>query len=345
MRARRLVALAAVFGSLVVGCELIAGLHDRALEACDACVDATPDVPTTCTSPKVTCNADAANATCTDLTTDPSHCGSCAKACPYPDAGAFDATTGNPDSGIPTLDGAATDATYVSAPVPTCEGGACGAGCPGSMALCSDGLCYDTSSVHDHCGSCAMGCDGGSEWCTSGHCCATGMEYCSGACIDVLADPSNCGGCGIKCTGSTPTCVAGTCGAGVVFTDTFTQNVAPSAQICTDWTNFRALLSGTYTSITVRGTFDSVGHTCTGATANVICQALHTGATVAATLCNGNMWAVDTCTGIELTASGSACACQTPGWDLRPCLPSASWGGVNTTTCTAPTQTMTVICQ
>jgi hypothetical protein len=346
MRTRSILVGVSLLGCFVVSCELIAGLHDTSLDACDACVDATRDVtPETCASPNVTCGAEAGNV-CVDTTTDPNHCGSCTSTCAVPDAGVIDATTGNPDSGIPPLDGAVTDAAYVSAPEPVCEAGACGLACPPALTLCGDGICYDTNNVYDHCGACTTGCDGGAQWCNAGHCCATGTEYCGGACIDVLSDDNNCGSCGNMCGGMTPTCAGGVCGAGVVFTDTFTTGVEAVAQ-CADWNAFRAQLTGVYTSITMRGSNDPVGHTCTGATATAMCNALNTGGAAGPTLCDGNTWLVDVCNGTELNASGVTCACQTPGvgYDLRPCISNLNWGGVDTVTCSAPTQTMTVICQ
>jgi hypothetical protein len=64
--------------------------------------------------------------------------------------------------------------------------------------------------------------------------------------------------------------------------------------------------------------------------------------------CGGNQWVVGQCgTGIELTATGGLCQCQMPGWTVRPCIGMGdpNWGGVNTTTCNAPNQTMTVVFQ
>jgi hypothetical protein len=326
----------AVLAAGIAGCEIIAGLQDRQLETVDSSIDAAPDV-STCTSPRLTCGT-----TCVDPTSDPNHCGSCTKACAVPAAGGFDATTGNPNPGIPSFD--AGDAAYVSVPAPTCEAGACGLDCKGE-ALCS-GLCYDTDNLHDHCGDCTTACAAGA-WCHGGHCCDAGTEFCDAGCNDVLYDNGNCGGCGISC-GTGMKCVGSTCTSGVVFEETFTQNV-PNPNACADWTTFRTSLTGVYTSVTMSGTLDPVGHTCTGAMANTLCQALHNGASTGSLLCDGNTWAVGPCGAgyFEINAKdGLICSCENPGsfYDLRPCS-STSWGGVNSITCSAPTQTVAIVCK
>ena len=343
MRPRVAVVWVAALGALAFGCELIAGLQDRKLEV----VDASPDA-STCSAPRAECVAGDAT-TCVDLSNDPNHCGSCTKTCGVPDAGPFDATSGNPDPGIPSFEDAGADAAYVHAPSAMCDAGSCGLGCSGGEMLCS-GLCYDTANVHDHCGGCTTACSSG-QWCHGGACCDAGMESCDGGCIGVLSDDTNCGACGVQCEGGTPTCVNGACTAGVMYTETLVYTASP-ATYCNDWNAFRAQLTGTYSSITMRGTFDPVGHTCTGAAANTLCQALHNGTTTGGLVCDGNTWAVGLCSGpgyVELNAKdGNICSCQstapTTYYDLRPCN-APSWGGVDTVTCNAPTQTDTVICQ
>ena len=48
--------------------------------------------------------------------------------------------------------------------------------------------------------------------------------------------------------------------------------------------------------------------------------------------------------GNELSASGTTCICTSPGHIIRACIGvNANWGGVNTATCSAPTQTMTAV--
>jgi hypothetical protein len=214
------------------------------------------------------------------------------------------------------------------------------------MTACSDGICYDTKNFHDHCGSCNTACATDTEWCTQGHCCSVGTAWCGSACIDVLSDPNNCGGCGVTCGSQTPVCSGGQCTTAIIFTDSFTQNQTPTTQ-CTDWQTFHAKLTGTYSSVTLSGSNDTTGRTCTGTNANTICQALHNQTTVAALSCGGYTWNVYTgCNGdVELSADGTTCGCPTTGYDVRPCIANSNWGGINTATCTGPSQTITVTCK
>ncbi|MFH1438057.1 MAG: hypothetical protein ABIJ56_20280 [Pseudomonadota bacterium] len=130
---------------------------------------------------------------------------------------------------------------------------------------------------------------------------------------------------------------------GATYTDTFTSGVAPSAAQCTNWNSFRASLTGAYSSVTIKGTYDTVGVTCTGATANTICQTLRVGGG-GSWSCGGRTWQTGTCGGIELSAAGSICSCPNPDYLVRPCIGNENWGGANTATCAGPTQTLTVVC-
>jgi hypothetical protein len=286
---------------------------------------------------------------CFDLTSNIDHCGQCATECATGDAGALEAgNDNNPDAGIPTPDGGFPPGPYWSLGTPTCTKSMCGIQCPGTMTECSDSICYDTQNFHDHCGNCTTACADDTEWCTQGNCCPVGQGYCSGACTDLLSNASNCGACGVTCSGGTPVCSNGVCSSSIVYTDSFTNGVIATTQ-CTDWTTFRGKLTGTYTSITMKGSNDTTGRTCTGADANTLCQALHTNTLVGATSCGGYTWEVSTSCGSaspELSADGSMCTCETTGYDVRPCIDTDdNWGGINTATCGAPTQTMTVSCQ
>ncbi len=173
-----------------------------------------------------------------------------------------------------------------------------------------------------------------------------GTANCNGTCTDVLTSPTNCGGCGKTCSGQTPFCSGGVCTGGVTFTGAFTTGVV--SPHCAAWNTFRSQLTGTYSSITISGSNDLVGRTCTGAPANTICQALKNGTTLSNVVCGSYTWYVSTCAGgIEVGADTSTCFCQaTTGYVARPCLVgNGDWGGVNTKSCGAPSQTMTVRCQ
>src|SRR5205807_9546976 len=57
-------------------------------------------------------------------------------------------------------------------------------------------------------------------------------------------------------------------------------------------------------------------------------------------------WNVGQCGGVTLDANASGdtsvCACPSPGYVVRPDIANVNWGGVNTATCSGPSQTMTV---
>ena len=303
-----------------------------------------------CGPPTTKClNVDAGAGLCIDLSTDVGHCGQCTNACALGDAGGpMSGSEDNPDAGIPTPDGGFPPGPYWSSGSPTCDGGMCGIACPPPMTMCGDMICYDTQNAHGHCGSCTNACADDTLWCTHGNCCPVGQAYCSGACTDILSDNSNCGGCGITCSGGTPDCSNGVCASAITYTDAFTTNVIATSQ-CTDWKTVLGKLTGTYSSVTIKGTFDSTGRTCSGSNANTICQALHNGTSVSGLSCGGYTWEVYEGCGSstpELSADGTTCACPSTGYDVRPCITTdANWGGVGTATCGAPSQTMTVICQ
>jgi hypothetical protein len=167
--------------------------------------------------------------------------------------------------------------------------------------------------------------------------------------INLTNSNTNCGACGVVCPVTAPNCINSTCMSGpppVNFTASFVQGQSSPAQ-CTTYNAFRAsITAGPYTQIIMRGTNDPIGVTCTGATANGLCQALRNNTVFPSTLCNGRNWAVGACGGgPELSAMGSICACPSPGYIVRPCIGNSNWGGVNTATCNGTTQTMTIICQ
>lgn len=323
------------------------GNTDAAVTCSPACV--APQVcsngvcKASCDPPLVKCAGDGGS--CVDTTSDKSNCGSCGSPCTSGDAGSLQPGPNNPDAGV-FFDGGYDGGTGWALGTPTCTKSACGVTCPQGMTSCSDNLCYDTQNFHDHCGNCGTACASGAEWCTQGKCCAVGTMNCNGTCTDVLTNPASCGGCGKTCSGQTPFCSAGVCTGGVTFTGAFTTNVA--SPNCTAWNTFRSSLTGTYSSITISGTNDVIGRTCTGVQANSICQAMRNGTTLSGVVCGSNTWYVSTCSGgIEVGADTGSCSCQAvTGYSARPCLTTnGDWGGVNTKTCGAPSQSLTVRCQ
>jgi cysteine-rich repeat protein len=128
----------------------------------------------------------------------------------------------------------------------------------------------------------------------------------------------------------------------------WTQFVASTPQDCTDWNNFRSTILTDHTMVSISGTNDMAGRVCTGDEARQICDALRDGVFFSI-FCDGHTWFVDNCAGgFELTADDAACACMldemNPGYSIRPCINHQDWGGANTITCGAPTQTITVTC-
>jgi hypothetical protein len=142
------------------------------------------------------------------------------------------------------------------------------------------------------------------------------------------------------------------------FTATFTSGALGGygTSQCSDWEAFRASLDAayksmpTYLKVTISGSKDPTGVTCTGPTANDICTNIQLGAT-GSFMCDGKRWNLGNCGSspgliLELNAgSTSTCACDTPGYTVRPCLATKDWGGVNTATCMPPSQTITVTCE
>jgi len=155
-----------------------------------------------------------------------------------------------------------------------------------------------------------------------------------------VADGTRCNGVGV--------CNAGVCSVqGAVFSENFPQFSDAPAQ-CDSWNDFldNRLSDTTFHSITIAGTFDPTGVTCSDpGSATQICEALHH-RSFASVTCNGHLWNVGNCGGPEVVVDNPVCNC-TFGFDhtVRPCVGFGEWGGVGTETCFAPTQTMTVACQ
>lgn len=145
-------------------------------------------------------------------------------------------------------------------------------------------------------------------------------------------------------------------GAGAVtYSGSFTSEVSYSAGTsqCDDWNAFRLGINATgkptdvYSKVTLWGSNDPVGITCTGAQANQICATIQLGGP-ATILCDGHGWDIKDCSSMGVAVavdSGSACSCSNPGYILRPCLGDAEWGGIKGATCHAPTQTISIRCE
>jgi hypothetical protein len=165
--------------------------------------------------------------------------------------------------------------------------------------------------------------------------------------VDTSSDPANCGSCGSPCAGG-EACVLGVCRetscAAPRYSQVFTGSAIASAQ-CVAWNAWIPTIDATGCSgLTMKGSFDTTGVSCTDPTVvQAIATALRTAASGSWT-CDGRSWRTGPCgRGTELSAEGSICACPSPGYIMRPCIETTvNWGGVNTATCSAPTQTMTL---
>jgi hypothetical protein len=136
----------------------------------------------------------------------------------------------------------------------------------------------------------------------------------------------------------------------ITYSEAFVSGVAPSSQ-CASWTTFRAALVNTnqYTGFTISGSMNPTGISCTDpVVAAAVANALNTGTPYTGSS-DAQTWSVNIggCTTpvcgplyVELTNQGS-CSC-TSGYAVRPTINNSNWGGINGTTCSAASQTMTV---
>ena len=130
----------------------------------------------------------------------------------------------------------------------------------------------------------------------------------------------------------------------IIYSQTFSGGSSSSSQ-CSAWNTFRALLvsSRSYSTLTMSGSNNPTGITLTNPSiVAAIAQALRTNTAYGPASSNGYSWRVGPCGGgYELTSTGSICRCNT-GYTVRPCIGNSNWGAINTFTCSAGTQTMTI---
>lgn len=140
--------------------------------------------------------------------------------------------------------------------------------------------------------------------------------------------------------------------------ESMSAGIDPVGPTCISWEAFRASLEKdfVYTKVSIFGTLDPVGASCSGLVANDLCQALRVSGIVPITKCSGMNWTVDSCsTGIsppvmEIAASigYGACNCVPYAFSVRPCIRNGNWGsagGLDSSTCSKTAQKITVRCE
>lgn len=237
-----------------------------------------------CGSSQETCDG-----ICTNLKSDPAHCGDCATLCGAGQGcsdgkcqrfGCFTGQVECPMSGCVSLQ---TDPANCGecdikcAQGERCTNGACAVSCPGGLVACS-GTCIDPQTNRDFCG--ARACDGAGsgglggnsgdsfgekceadELCIEGACqvgCSQGQLVCGGACIDPETSPLFCGatdcsltdGEGVACE-SGQACVAGVC-----------QTSCPGAQLVCDGACINPSTDREHCGATDCGVEESSGEAC-----------------------------------------------------------------------------------
>ncbi len=139
----------------------------------------------------------------------------------------------------------------------------------------------------------------------------------------------------------------------LVYSHEFVNSViyCPGDPHYDDWLSYRASLpTSGVTSITVSGSQDPIGRTCSDPTiAQQIADAMRTQTTTTIE-CGGFTWRVGSgcqqdCAlpdnDLVLSVEGNVCICGST-YSLRPGVGNENWGGITGGSCSAPTQTMTV---
>ena len=125
----------------------------------------------------------------------------------------------------------------------------------------------------------------------------------------------------------------------------YSRSYCPGDPQYNNWVGFLNSLdtaSGKFLSISIRGTYDQAGKTCSDKyVVRQLADAMYNRYDVSL-LCDGHYWSVGTgCSDfncgtssdyVELTLNQTTCNCGV-SYTLRPCITSSTWGGVNTETC------------
>jgi len=212
--------------------------------------------------------------------------------------------------------------------------------------------------------SCGNSCHA-SEVCQNGQCvtlCPAGQVACNGWCSDLSYDINNCGQCGRACHAnevcSSGQCVVNTCpqpnhasdiSYGYSLCGSYTQT--PDATQCWAWGNFVAHLSTSYSSVKISSSLGG-SYTCNNSQiASALASSIKTGTTYTSPPCNGKIWSfcASYCGGSssEIQVNDVLYFCDQCNniAAIRPCWCNLNWGGVDTPTCSPPTQDVTIAFQ
>lgn len=130
------------------------------------------------------------------------------------------------------------------------------------------------------------------------------------------------------------------------YTGSFTNGIVPTAAQCTSWTNFRTTLNCSYFKLLkFNGSLNSLGISVIEPNiVNAIAVALFNSTAFGPTLSNGYNWTVTSpaCGGGVELGTGNLCNCAGTQYAIRPCIANINFGGMDGTTCSAQTQTITV---
>ena len=131
-----------------------------------------------------------------------------------------------------------------------------------------------------------------------------------------------------------------------------------SSALQNDWTYFRAQLQAavndgrTFSRVILRGSQDHVGKVCVGSGAQTLATNLAAGTQITNVSCldpqgNTSMWSTYGAAGsyhsIAAEPSNGCTAMNVNSYVVRPDVPSSNWGGINTASCSAPSQHMEVL--
>ena len=151
---------------------------------------------------------------------------------------------------------------------------------------------------------------------------------------------------------------ASMCPASAVFSGSFTNGQGADPATAQQWVDFRhSLVPSAYDTVTISGTFGTTGRTLTDATIVPQIAAAMKTATAFSVTAGSITWEVNIgcadnstppdATALIATLNGGPVGCACTGsssYIVRPEIGStnSNWGGVNTNTCSAPSQTITV---